>query len=241
MSKDEFFDALELSFFDIHLSLSKSNKEQLFSFYLHLIETNKKMNLTAITDEQQVIEKHFLDSAALLHFFDIPQNSTVMDVGTGAGFPGIVLAILRPDISFTLSDSLNKRLLFLEDVVSICNLKNVSLIHGRAEELGHDSNYRSKYDVVVSRAVACLPVLLEYTIPFLKVHGHLLAYKSTHADEEISNSLNAQKVLSISLNKKIEYDLCTDKYHRCLLDFQLNQSIKKCYPRKAGLPKRQPL
>ena len=160
------------------IDLSEKQLEQFQIFYDYMIEMNQVMNLTSITEEDEVILKHFYDSMSIVKYFDFKPDEYVIDVGTGAGFPGIPLAIFLPKVQFTLMDSLNKRIIFLQDVVKKCGLKNVECIHSRAEELAKNEKYREKYDVCVSRAVANLSVLLEYCIPFIKKGGMFISYKS---------------------------------------------------------------
>lgn len=174
-------------------------------YYSLLIEWNKKINLTTITDYEDVIKKHFLDSVLLLKVLkkDLFTLKNIIDVGTGAGFPGVPLAIMLPDAKFTLVDSLNKRIQFLNEVIEILEIDNINLIHARAEELGGDANYREKYDICVSRAVAALPLLLEYCSPFIKKEGVLYMYKSVKVEEEIYSAENALSILNCSINKNI--------------------------------------
>ena len=160
------------------ISLTPKQLGQFELFYKMLIETNKSMNLTAITDEDEVIEKHFIDSLSCRRVVDMSQIRTCIDVGTGAGFPGIPLAIMLPQTNFVLIDSLDKRITFLKTVLEELGLSNVTLYHGRAEDFGKDTSFREQFDYCVSRAVAPLPILLEYCSPFIKVDGSLLLYKS---------------------------------------------------------------
>ncbi len=166
-------------------SLTESQLSQFEKYSALLKEWNQKMNLTAITDDDGISVKHFLDSILPLYHTEIPQNASVADIGTGAGFPGIPLKILRPDLRITLVDSLNKRITFLETVVEELGLENVTCIHGRAEELGKDNKFREKFDLVTSRAVANLRVLGEYCLPLVKVGGQFLALKAESVDEEL--------------------------------------------------------
>jgi 16S rRNA (guanine527-N7)-methyltransferase len=202
---------------------------------------NQVMNLTAITEEKEVVVKHFLDSISLVKYYSFQEGDTVIDVGTGAGFPGIPLAILLPKVSFTLMDSLNKRISFLEHVKDICELDNVKCIHSRAEELGRDELHREKYDVCVSRAVANLSVLLEYCIPFVKKGGTFVSYKSLSADDEIQQSKNAQNKLCCKLSKNISFCLGSEDYSRNFLMFEKFDFLSKKYPRQNGIPKKKPL
>ena len=194
------------------LLLSDEKWECLCNFYKMLLEKNKVMNLTAITDPFDVVVKHFLDSLSLCSVFDFTECSSVVDVGTGAGFPGIVLKIFFPEINFVLVDSLGKRVSFLEDVISEISLKNICAIHGRAEDLGHDLKYREQFDLCVSRAVANIATLCEYCIPFVKVGGSFIAYKSGNTDddpekfEKAVNELGGEKYFSKKFVLNGEFD-----------------------------------
>lgn len=220
--------------------LSDIMLEKFQIFYNLLMEKNKVMNLTAITDEKEVILKHFLDSIAIRKYISL-DNKKLIDVGTGAGFPGIPLAIICDNIEITLMDSLNKRIEFLNDVINKCDLKNVNTIHSRAEDLGHKNSYREQYDIVVSRAVANLSVLLEYCIPFLKVGGIFVSYKSILAEDEIQSSSSAQDKLKTKLINRIDYQIPQSDFSRNYLVFEKIDKLNNKYPRQAGKPKRNPL
>lgn len=211
-------------------------------YYSLLIEWNKKINLTTITDYEDVIKKHFLDSVLLLKVLkkDLFTLKNIIDVGTGAGFPGVPLAIMLPDAKFTLVDSLNKRIQFLNEVIEILEIDNINLIHARAEELGGDANYREKYDICVSRAVAALPLLLEYCSPFIKKEGVLYMYKSVKVEEEIYSAENALSILNCSINKNI---LLSDEnnFIRYILEIVKKEATPDKYPRKPGKAKKAPL
>jgi 16S rRNA (guanine(527)-N(7))-methyltransferase GidB len=211
-------------------------------YYSLLIEWNKKINLTTITDYEDVIKKHFLDSVLLLKVLkkDLFTLKNIIDVGTGAGFPGVPLAIMLPDAKFTLVDSLNKRIQFLNEVIEILEIDNINLIHARAEELGGDANYREKYDICVSRAVAALPLLLEYCSPFIKKEGVLYMYKSVKVEEEIYSAENALSILNCSINKNI---LLSDEnnFIRYILEIEKKEATPDKYPRKPGKAKKAPL
>lgn len=220
-------------------------KEQLRQFELYkdiLIEWNKKMNLTAITEEYQVVMKHFVDCLEITKY--IKKNSTVIDIGTGAGFPGVVIAIyFGNDISITLVDALNKRITFLNEVKSILNLNNVNVVHARAEELGRKEEYREQFDYIVSRAVAPLNVLLEYDIPFLKTGSKCLLLKGSNLDEEIKNSKNALSILNSKITNIYEYcyTLDSETYNRKIIEIVKQKSTKEKYPRNYGKIKKNPL
>ena len=215
------------------------NKQQISKFnkYLELLlEWNEKFNLTAITDKDEIEEKHFIDSIELVKFFDV-KNKTLLDVGSGAGFPGIPLAIVEPTLSITLLESNGKRVSFLREVVKELELKNVEIIQGRSEELGT----REKYDIVTARAVKELNVLLEITFYLVKVGGYFFAYKSSGVDEEILNAKHAFKCLQIDEYKKFDYFLPKSKNSRVFLGILKKNKTKKKYPRRYGEITKQPL
>lgn len=223
------------------IDLSDKQLEQFQIFYDYMIEMNQVMNLTSITEEDEVILKHFYDSMSVVKHYDFNQGENVIDVGTGAGFPGIPLAILLPGIQFTLIDSLNKRITFLKDVVEKCGLKNVECIHSRAEELAKDEKYREKYDICVSRAVANLSILLEYCIPFIKKGGKFISYKSISSEEELSASKNAQNKLCCKLKNNISFELPDTDNKRNFLIFEKFDLTASKYPRNNGIPRKKPL
>ncbi len=209
-------------------------------FYEELLETNKTLNLTAITEMKEVVLKHFIDSMAVTRFYDFSKKS-VMDVGTGAGFPGIPLAILCPSARFVLLDSLKKRLNFIDKILEKCEINNVELLHGRAEDFGRDEKYREKFDFCVSRAVAAMPVLLELCTPFVKVGGTFLSYKSERLEEELKTAGLAMKLLNCKLSAEHEYQLPDMDFFRVYAAFEKEKITPKKYPRQAGKPKREPL
>lgn len=223
------------------IDLSDKQLEQFQIFYDYMIEMNQVMNLTSIIEEDEVILKHFYDSMSVVKHYDFNQGEYVIDVGTGAGFPGIPLAILLPGIQFTLMDSLNKRITFLKDVVEKCGLKNVECIHSRAEELAKDEKYREKYDICVSRAVANLSILLEYCIPFIKKGGKFISYKSISSEEELSASKNAQNKLCCKLKNNISFELPDTDNKRNFLIFEKFDHTASKYPRNNGIPRKKPL
>lgn len=224
------------------IELTDIQIEQFQQYYDLLVEWNQKINLTAITEYDEVIKKHFLDSCLLLCKYSYEQfnGKRVIDVGTGAGFPGIPLALLLPKTQFTLVDSLNKRVEFLSLVIQTLQVENVEVFHGRAEDLGRDEHFREQYDYCVSRAVAELPLLLEYCSPFIKVNGRLLLYKSKKMHEEIEKSNNALQTLNCQVK---DYKLLTSdkEFERYMLEIEKIESTPEKYPRKAGKPKKKPL
>ena len=203
-----------------------------------LLEWNKVMNLTAITEEDEVILKHFVDSLVCTKY--INPNTKIIDVGTGAGFPGLPIAIYMPNVQITLLDSLNKRVNFLEEVKKNLNLKNVETIHARAEELAHDNNYREKYDYVVSRAVANLATLSEFDLPYIKVNGMAVIMKGSNYKEEIDNAKSALKKLNSKIIKQEEYIL-EDEIKHSIIQIQKMSKLDNKYPRSFGKIKKMPL
>ena len=224
----------------IDREISDQQLEQFDIFYQLLLEKNKVMNLTAITDMEEIVKKHFVDSIIILNYVTVERLS-VIDVGTGAGFPGIPLAIMCPNTNFTLLDSLNKRLHFIEEVVQKSGLTNVSTIHSRAEDAGRDYDLREKYDLCVSRAVANMSVLLEYCSPFVKPGGQFISYKSGDVQEELALSKVAQKKLSCELSRWIPFDLLGEDVSRSFVIFNKIGKLTKKYPRQAGKVKKDPL
>lgn len=229
-------------FSDYNIEVNNEQVEKFDNYYRLLIEWNKKINLTAIINYEDVIKKHFLDSVLLLKVYskDLFTSKNIIDVGTGAGFPGLPLAIMLPDAKFTLVDSLNKRIQFLKEVIDILKISNITLIHSRAEELGINSDHREKYDICVSRAVAALPLLLEYCSPFVKKEGVLYMYKSLKVEEEIELSKNALSILNCSINKKILLAEEED-FQRYILEIKKENFTPDKYPRKPGKAKKKPL
>lgn len=223
-----------------NIKLSRQQIDQFILFYEMLIEKNKYMNLTSITEYKDVIIKHFIDSIYLINYFDI-NNLSVIDVGTGAGFPGIPLKIAFPSIKITLIDSLNKRVNFLNEVIKELKLDDIKVVHGRAEDLARKVEFRENYDISVSRAVANLSVLLEYNVPFLKNGGHFISYKGDLSLDEINQSKMALSLLNSNIEQIYSFKLPNSEYKRNLIQISKNSNISKIYPRKAGLPEKSPL
>lgn len=218
---------------DYKITLTENQYKQFQKYFELLAEWNEKMNLTAITDESGVALKHFADSLSLLNFVDIPQNSSLADVGTGAGFPGVVLKIARPDIKLTLIDSLNKRLVFLGEVCAQLGIE-AELIHSRAEDGARDEKLRESFDFAVSRAVARMNVLSEYCLPYVKVGGAFCAMKGAQASEEFKESLNAINTLGGKLEKKYFFELPENGGERAIAVVRKVRNTPQKYPRQSG-------
>lgn len=225
----------------LSVRLTDAQTEQFIKYYELLIEWNKVMNLTGITEFEDVISKHFLDSLCLVRTADLSENLSVLDLGTGAGFPGIPLKIAFPDLHIVLMDSLNKRIRFLNEVISVLGLENITAVHGRAEEMARKKEYRETFDLCVSRAVANLSSLSEYCLPFVKTGGKFISYKSGTADEEINNAGKAFHVLGGKLSAVVKYELPGSDIGRSLVVIDKIRKTPKTYPRKAGTPARDPL
>ena len=230
----------------INIEISDDQINCFEKYYELLIEKNKVMNLTAITDKEDVIVKHFIDSIALIPYLtdkgiNINNKLKIIDIGTGAGFPGLPLKIMMPDVKFTLLDSLNKRVSFLNEVIDELKLKDIEALHGRAEDYASDNKYREKYDICVSRAVANLSTLSEYCIPFVKENGFFISYKAGESEEEINNSKNAIKILGGKINKVEEFVLPGTDVSRVFVFIRKQELTDKKYPRKAGVPAKKPL
>ena len=221
------------------LQLNEKQLEQLERYYEMLVEWNEKINLTAITDPQGVAVKHFADSLTVVNYIDIPENASVIDVGTGAGFPGMVLKIARPDIQLTLLDSLQKRLNFLDIVLDKLNLE-AKLIHSRAEEGGQNDDLRETYDLAVSRAVAQLNMLSEFCLPYVRLSGGFIAFKG-NIDNELESARNAIGILGGKINKIYAFDLPMDGGSRNLIQIEKVRPTPDKYPRAFGKIKSKPL
>lgn len=226
---------------EISVDLSDRQLEQFFLYYKILIDWNQVMNLTTITDMKQVVYKHFVDSVSLIKVIDVSRETFLIDVGSGAGFPGIPLKIVFPELKVTLLDSLNKRVQFLKKVIDEIDLEETIAIHGRAEDIGRESAHREKFDLCVSRAVANLATLSEYCMPFVKVGGSFISYKSGIIEDELKQAEVAIKKLSGSIKNIVNFRIEEIDAERSLIQIVKENKISSKYPRKAGLPGKEPL
>lgn len=239
MEKEKFFEELQKQAKEID---TKLNENQLEEFYLYmnlLIEWNEKINLTAITEPEEIIKKHFIDSLTISKY--IEENVNVIDVGTGAGFPGIPIKIARDSVNVTLLDALNKRLKFLNEIIEKNRLKGIQTIHFRAEEAGKNKNYREKFDIATSRAVASLNVLVEYLLPLVKIGGKCICMKGSNIAEEIEVSKNAIYTLGGEIESIEEFELPSSDIKRNIIVIKKVNKTPGRYPRKAGTPSKEPI
>lgn len=223
------------------ISLTEEQTEQFMLYYEKLIEVNRVMNLTAITEFEDVMRKHFLDSLTLVKAMDMKNVKKVLDLGTGAGFPGIPLKIAFPDTEFVLLDSLNKRVKFLHDIIELCRLKKIQAVHGRAEELAGKKEYRESFDLCVSRAVANLSSLSEYCLPYVEKGGLFVSYKSGNIQEELEAAGYAIQILGGRIKDTVKFKLPGSDMDRSLVVIEKIKETPARYPRRAGIPSREPL
>ena len=226
---------------ELSIVLNDKQIQQFEQYYNILVEWNKVMNLTAITKYEEVIEKHFLDSLTIVDAINMEKIETLIDVGTGAGFPGIPLKIAFPHLKVTLLDSLNKRIKFLNEVIDLLELDDIKTIHGRAEDYAKHAEYREQYDICVSRAVANLATLSEYCLPYVKVDGLFVPYKSGEIDEELKSSEKAVSILGGKVEEVVKFQLPGTDIGRSFVKIHKIKETKKKYPRKAGMPTKEPL
>ena len=221
--------------------ITEKQVDQFYTYYELLIETNKVMNLTAITEYEEVVDKHFVDSILLGSVKELSGKKRVIDVGTGAGFPGIPLKIVYPELEITLLDSLNKRVKFLNEVIEELGLTGIQAVHSRAEDLAQDAAYRQQYDICVSRAVANLATLSEYCIPFVKQGGYFISYKSTQIEEELKQAKKAVQVLGGTLEQIETVQIPGTTIERQFVMIRKTGTTPKKFPRKAGTASKTPI
>lgn len=223
----------------IGVTIEENQAEKFINYMKLLLEWNEKMNLTAITDPNEIVQKHFIDSLTVLPY--INENTKMIDVGTGAGFPAIPLKIANESTQITLLDSLNKRLNFLNEVITKLQLKEIVTVHGRAEETGKNKKYREQYNIAISRAVASLNVLVEYLLPFVKVNGICICMKGNNVEEELKNSKKAIEILGGKIEKIEEMTLPDSDIKRNIIIIRKVKQTPNQYPRKAGTPSKEPI
>lgn len=226
---------------ELGITLGDIQMNQFLQYYELLVEWNSFMNLTGITEFEDVVTRHFLDSLALVKGCDLKKINRMIDIGTGAGFPGIPLKIAFPNMQVVLLDSLNKRIKFLEEVISVTGLKNINTIHGRAEDFAKQEQYREKFDLCVSRAVANLSTLSEYCLPYVSVKGQFISYKSGKVEQELKDSARAIEVLGGEIRETIYFPLADTDMERSLVIVEKVKKTQKKYPRRAGLPTKEPI
>lgn len=226
---------------ELGITLDEIQKKQFTDFYEYLVEKNKVMNLTGITEFQEVLIKHFLDSLACVKAVDMSRIKRIMDIGTGAGFPGVPLKIAFPHLEACLLDSLKKRVNFLEETFQLLKLENITAIHGRAEEYAKNKQYRETYDLCVSRAVSNLATLSEYCLPYVKTGGYFISYKSGTVQEEVEQAQKAVKILGGKIQDIVYFQLPDSEIQRSLVVIEKIKATPSRYPRKAGTPLKEPL
>ena len=238
-----FFEEFEKIFLEelekINLKIEKEEVKKFYEYMKMLIEWNKKINLTAINDEKEIIIKHFIDSLTISKYIENAER--MVDVGTGAGFPGIPIKIINKDLEVVMVDSLNKRINFLNEVIEKLELKNIKAIHARAEDLGKDKKYREKFDVVTSRAVANMTVLVEYLLPLTKKEGKCICMKGSEIEDELENAKYAIKLLGGKVDKVEKIEISDEHMGRNIILINKQENTPNQYPRKAGIPLKKPL
>ena len=236
MNKEQFYNAVKEK---VGIELSELQKEQYRKYYDLVVEWNQKINLTAITEEDEFYTKHFFDSISLAFYKDYSNIESICDVGSGAGFPSIPLKILYPNLKVTIVDSLNKRIKFLNLVKDELELTDCNFVHARAEEFGQNKEYRESFEIVTARAVARLNVLAELCLPLAKKNGYFLSLKAQKAEEETKEAINAIKLLGGKLEQDLEFDIEGEERH--ILEIRKAKETPNKYPRKAGTPNKKPI
>ena len=239
MELNEFCKEIEEKSSKIDINLDNEICNKLYNYMNLLLEWNEKINLTAITDEKEIILKHFIDSFTINKF--INSGDIMLDIGTGAGFPGLPIKIIRPEVDVFLMDTLNKRINFLNEVIELLQLKKIEAFHSRAEEMAKNNKFREKFDVVTSRAVAKLNILLEYMLPYTKVNGKCLCMKGPNIEEEIKEAEKALKILGGEIEKIEKIILPDSNIERKIIIIRKKSATPLKYPRKAGMPTKEPL
>lgn len=239
MNKEEFCQLIIEKMEELQIKLTIEQQEQFYEYMQLLLEWNKKINLTAITEPKEVITKHFVDSVTILKYMN--EREKLVDIGTGAGFPAIPLKIVQPSIEVTLVDALNKRINFLNNVIEKTKLNSIEAIHNRAEDFGKNKVYRETFDIAVSRAVARINVLAEYLIPTLKIGGRCICMKGPDAQEEIEEAKNAIKLLGGKIETIEEFNLPDTDIKRTIILIKKINSTSMKFPRKAGVPTKEPI
>lgn len=223
------------------IDISEMQEEQFHRYYQLLLDWNKRINLTSITDKTEVYEKHFYDSLTPSFHMSFTNEKIILDIGSGAGFPSFPIKIIYPHLSLVVIDSLKKRLSFLEEVVKALNLTNVALIHGRAEELGRTKKYRDEYPIVMARAVAPMNILLEYTVPFVKEDGYIIAMKGKNVRAEIDEAKRAFALLNVKIERNVQEDLPITGAERHLIWIRKEGQTPEIYPRGSAVISKKPL
>ena len=239
MEEKEFIEKMQEKSNIMNINFSVEQLSKFYKYMYMLIEWNEKINLTAITDPEEIILKHFIDSITI--YKDLPHGAKIVDVGTGAGFPGIPLAIIDNKLKITLVDSLNKRLVFLQEVKKELKLENIEIIHSRAEDFGQNKNYREKFDIATSRAVANLTTLSEYLIPLVKIGGKCICMKASDIEEEIKQSEKAINILGGKITNIEKFKLPQSDIDRTIVTITREKTTPSKYPRKAGMPSKNPI
>lgn len=239
MEKEKFYIKMKEKAKELHIDLSVEQMDKFYRYMDLLIEWNQKMNLTAITEPEEIIVKHFIDSLTILKY--IKENEKIVDMGTGAGFPGIPLSIICEKNKVVLVDSLNKRLVFLQEVIKQLDLKNVETIHARAEDFGQNKTYREQFDIATSRAVANLTTLSEYLLPLVKVGGKCICMKASDIEQEVQDAKKAINVLGGTIYQIEKFTLPQSDIGRTIIIIDKNKETANKYPRKAGMPSKEPI